>query len=191
VDLSGLIILALFWFLVNLLGKGKGQGKQPRQRPRPAPPTSQGQADATQREGSQLEALFRELERRLEQASPERGPRGRPASIALPPAEEVEERESLGVEPEVVSLEEEAKRPARLRVDRDEGAERIEAARVAAAQARSGALTRADHAVFDARVRQQPADATAVRPPTPERLRQAMIWREILGPPVSLRDLDR
>jgi hypothetical protein len=191
VDLSGLIILALFWFLVNLLGKGKGQGKRPQERPRARPPMPQGQGDATQREGSQLEALFRELERRLEQASPERGPRGRPATIALPPAEEVEERRSLEVEPEVVSLEEEVKRPARLRVDRDEGAERIETARVAAAEARSGSLTKADHAVFDARLRQQPADATAVRPPTPERLREAMIWREILGPPASLRDLDR
>jgi hypothetical protein len=151
----------------------------------------QGQGDATQREGSQLEALFRELERRLEQASPERGPRGRPATIALPPAEEVEERASLEIEPEVVSLEQETKRPARVRVDRDEGAERIEAARVTAAEARSGSLTRADHVAFDARLRQQPADATAVRPPTAERLREAMIWREILGPPVSLRDQDR
>jgi hypothetical protein len=186
VDLSGLIILGLFWFLVNLLGKGK----EGRDRARSQPPVPRGEGDATQREGSQLEALFRELERRLEQASPGRGPRGRPAKVALPPAEEVEERQSLEVEPEIVSLEEDARRPLRVRVVQDEGAERIEAARISAAAARGGALTKADHAAFDARLRQQPAHATAVRPPSPERLREAIVWREILGPPVALRDLD-
>jgi hypothetical protein len=148
------------------------------------------EGDPTQREGSRLEALFRELERRLEEASPQRGPRGRPARIALPPAEEIEDRESLEVEPEVVSLEVGPKRPARQRVDRDDEVEQIEAARIAAAEARSGTLTKRDHAAFDVRLRQQPADATAVRPPSPARLREAMIWREILGPPVALRDLE-
>jgi hypothetical protein len=185
-DFTGLILLGAFWFLVNLLSKGK----QARGRPRPTPPAPRGGGDPTQREGSQLEVLFRELERRLEEASPRRGPQGRPARVALPPAEEVEERQSLEVEPEIVSLEVEAKRPLRQRVDRDDEVERVEMARVAAAEARSGALTKADHTLFDARLRQQPADATAVQPPSPERLREAMIWREILGPPVSLRDQD-
>jgi hypothetical protein len=185
-DFTGLILLAAFWFLVNLLTKGK----QARGRPSPTtlPPRQQG--DPTQREGSQLETLFRELERRLEVASPRRGPQGRPATVALPPAEEVEENESLEVEPEVVSLEAVAKRPLRQRVDRDEEVEQVEAARIAAAEARSRTLTKADHAAFDVRLRQQPADATAVQPPSPQRLREAMIWREILGPPVSLRDQD-
>ena len=188
-DLTGLIVLGALWFLFNLLGKGR-QESQGRSRPLPpgAPP---GSGDPTQREGSQLETLFRELERRLEEAGSKPGPRGRPASVPLPPTEEVEERESLEAEPEVVSLEEGFRRPARLRVDRDENAERIEAARVAAAEARSGALTRKDHAAFATRIRQEPADATAVRPPGPERLHEAMVWREILGPPVSLRDEDR
>lgn len=185
-DLTGLLVLAAFWFLVNLLGKGRrAQG-----RPGSAPPVPRREGDPTQREGSRLEALFRELERRLEEASPQGGPRGRPARIALPPAEEVEDRESLEVEPEVVSLEVGPKRPARQRVDRDDEVEQIEAARIAAAEARSGTLTKRDHAAFDVRLRQQPADATVVRTPSPERLRQAMIWREILGPPVSLRDQD-
>ena len=78
-----------------------------------------------------------------------------------------------------------------MRVDQDEEAEGIEAARVAAAEARSGALTRKDHTAFDSRIRQEPADATAVRPLSAERLREAMVWREILGPPVSLREEER
>jgi hypothetical protein len=108
--------------------------------------------------------------------------------VPLPSAEEVEERQTLETDPEVVSLEQEVRRPARPRLDRDERAEQIEEARVAAAQARSGALTRADHKAFDARIRQEPADATAVRALSPEQLRRAVIWREILGPPVSARD---
>ena len=49
--------------------------------------------------GQPAGALFRELERRLEEASAKPGPRGRPATVALPPAEEVEERESLEPSP--------------------------------------------------------------------------------------------
>ncbi len=187
-DLTGLIVLGFLWFLFNLLGKGR----QPQGRSRPMPPgPPSGSGDGTQREGSQLEALFRELERRVGEASAKPGPRGRPATVALPPAEEVEERESLETEAEVVSLEQYTRRPARVRVDRDEGAEGIEAARVAAAEARSGSLSRKDHTAFDSRIRQEPADATAVRPLSAERLREAMIWREILGPPVSLREEER
>jgi hypothetical protein len=186
VDITGIIALGVFWFLINLLGKARGK----EDRPRPRPPLPGGGSDPTQREGSQLERLFRELERRLEQASPQQGPLGRSATVALPPAEEVEERGSLEVEPEVVSREEAANRPARVRVDRDEEIERVEAARIAAAEARSGALTAKDHVAFDARLKPQPADATAVRPSSPERLREAIVWREILGPPVSLRDQD-
>jgi hypothetical protein len=187
VDITGIIALGAFWFLINLLGKARGR----EDRPRPMPPPPGGGGDPTQREGSQLAMLFRELERRLDEASPRRGPLGRPATIALPPAEEVEERGSLEVEPEVVSLEGAANRPARVRVDRDDEIELVEAARIAAAEARSGALTAKDHATFDARLKQQPADATAVRPSSPERLREAIVWREILGPPVSLRDQER
>ncbi|MDQ3516431.1 MAG: hypothetical protein M3403_06610, partial [Gemmatimonadota bacterium] len=135
-----------------------------------------------------LEALFRELERTLGEGA---GPAGRPASLPLPPAEEVENRETLETGVEVVSLEQEVRRPPRPRSDREERAEQIEAGRVAAAELRSGALTRADHAAFDARIRQEPADATAVRPLTLEQLRAALVWREILGPPISLRDRER
>jgi hypothetical protein len=113
---------------------------------------------------------------------------GRPSSRRLPPAEEVEERETLEVGPTVESLETEVRRPERARVDQDDEAERVIARRAAAAAARSGPVTRADHDAFDRRIRQEPADHTAVRALTPQQLRDAVVWREILGPPVSERD---
>jgi hypothetical protein len=142
-------------------------------------------ADATQREGSRLEDLLRELGRTLEQGS---GPVGRAPDRRLPPAEEVEERESLEVNPEVRSLEIDPRRQARAEVDQDDEAERIVARRIAAAEAQGKPLTKADHRAFDARIRQEPADKTATRGYTARQLRDAVVWREILGPPVSLRE---
>lgn len=199
-DFTGLLFLGFLWFVFNVLTKGREQG---RSRPLPRTPAPGG-GDATQREGSALERLLREMERSLSEAAgtqasdpkPAARPGGpmttqvpprRPAAT-LPSAEEVEDRESLETEEQVVSLEQEVKRPARIRVDHDDQAEQLVARRIAAARAREGAHTRADHAGFDARIRAQPADATAVRALTPEQLRRAVVWREILGPPVALRE---
>jgi hypothetical protein len=184
-DFTGLIILGALWFLLNLMGKSR-EGGRPRP-PRPAPPR-RGPDDATQREGGKLEALFRELERQLNEAS---GQPQRPVGVPLPSAEDVEERTSLESEPVVVSLEDEVHRPLRAVVAQDDAAEAIVAARVKAAEARSGALSSADHAAFDARIRVEPADATAVRQRSIDELRRAVVWREILGPPVSERGPER
>jgi hypothetical protein len=62
------------------------------------------------------------------------------------------------------------------------------ARRIAAAEAQGKPLTKADHRAFDARIRQEPADKTATRGYTARQLRDAVVWREILGPPVSLRE---
>jgi hypothetical protein len=75
-------------------------------------------------------------------------------------------------------------------VDQDDEAERVVARRLKAADARLAPRTRADHTAFDARIRPEPADHTAVAPSRAERLRHAVVWREILGPPVSLRESD-
>lgn len=155
----------------------------PGARPRALPPVTG--ADATQREGSRLEDLLRELGRTLDQAS--EGPLGRMPDRALPPAEEVEERESLEVSPDVRTLEVDPRRQARAEVDLDDEAERVAARRIAAAEAQRQPLTKAEHQAFDARIRQEPADKTATRGYTARQLRDAVVWREILGPPVSLR----
>ncbi len=195
-DFGGLLVLGVVWLVFSLLGRARGgsgsrPGPTPGPQPRPQAPPGRGSspAGATQREGSRLERLLRELERNLEQAGAAQGrPTARLPVPPLPDAEDIEERESLEVPARVVSLETEVRRPERVIYDQDSGAEALVRRRIAAAEARSGAITKADHKAFDARVRQQPADHTAVRRYTPAQLRDAMVWREILGPPVSERD---
>lgn len=196
-DFGGLLVLGIVWLLFNLLGRTRGQsGSRPRvgpqaPQPRPHPQTARGTStrDATQQEGSRLEQFLRELERNLDQAA--RGETQSPARIPAPPLpddEDVEERDSLERPEQVVSLEMEVKRPARVKYDQDSGAEELVRRRIAAAEARSGPLTKADHRTFDTRIREEPADHTAVRRYTPAQLRDAIVWREILGPPVSERE---
>jgi hypothetical protein len=195
VDFGGLVVLGVVWLLFNLLGRARGESRpRPRtgaQVPQPHPPTARdpSQRDASQREGSRLEQLLRELERNLDQAA---GGQGRTTvrlpAPPLPDDEDVEERGSLEVPERVVSLETEVKRPARVTYDQDSGAEDLVRRRIAAAEARSGALTTAGHKTFDRQIRQEPADHTAVRRYTTAELRHAIVWREILGRPVSERD---
>jgi hypothetical protein len=192
VDFGGLLVLGAVWLLFSLLGRARGQS-QPRPRtgpqvPQPRPPAARDPSpgDATQREGSRLEQLLRELERNLEQAAG--GQQRTPARLPVPPLpddEDVEERGSLEVPERVVSMETEVERPARVTYDQDSGAEDLVRRRIAAAEARSGALTKVDHKTFDTRIRQEPADHTAVRRYTTAQLRNAIVWREILGRPVS------
>ena len=195
-DFGGLLVLGIVWLIFNLISMGKGNARpRPRttqQRPDTRPPTpvsTRGAADATQREGSMLERLLRELEQNLEQVGGNLPPK--PARVPSPPPpdeEEIEERESLEEPARVVSLEHEVHRPLREAYDQDTGAERLVQRRIDAARTRDRALTKADHKAFDARIRQEPADHTAVRRYTTSQLRDAFVWREILGPPVSERD---
>jgi hypothetical protein len=178
VDSKGLILVAVVWFLFNLLTRKR----RPQVLPRPLPPVK---LDPTQREGSQLEQLLRQLGRTLDQAG---GPLGRAPDRPIPSAEEQEERESLEVAPVARSLGTDPTRSTRVPVDQDDEAERVAARRIAEAEGRTRALTKADHLAFDQRIRQEPADKTATRGDSLRRIREAVVWREILGPPVSLRD---
>ena len=185
-DFDAVLVLGALWFLINLLMglKRKSQPPpQPEERDDPVRPAPSSLPDATQREGSRLEQVLREFQRALDQA----GPTGRRASFPLPEAEEVEEGESLETEPEVVSLERDIRRAPRREFTQDEGAEQLVARRITAASARDSTHTKAEHVKFDSQIRQEPADHTATRGHTPQELRRAVVWREILGPPVSLR----
>jgi hypothetical protein len=186
VDFNAVLLLAAVWFVVSLLSRGSRKTKAPPGqvsrdplRPKSLPSTP----DATQREGLRLELVLRDFQRALEQAQSA----GRSGGIVIP-EEEIEERASLETEPEVRSLEGDVRRAQRKRVDQDDEAEQIEARRIAAAAARDATRTRADRTTFDERIRQEPADHTATTSRyTAQQLRDAMVWREILGPPVSDR----
>ena len=81
-------------------------------------------------------------------------------------------------------------RPLRVLIDQDAQAEEIVRRRIAVAEAHNRPKTRADHAKFDRAIRSAPAEVTRT-PKVPrlpgKGLRQALIWLEILGPPVSRR----
>ncbi len=196
-DFGGLVVLGIVWMLFNLLGMGR---KGARPAPRTLPPGPTGATDPSQREGSRLEQLLRELERNLEGVAGTQPAGGGRVSIPNPaggpPAQvpddgeevDVEDRRSLEEPARVVSLETEVQRPRRTKYDHDTDADALVRRRIDAARTRDGALSKADHKAFDARIRQEPADHTAVRRYTPEQLRNAVIWREILGRPVSERE---
>jgi hypothetical protein len=189
VEFNGFILLAVLWFLVNLFTSSRRKqvppSRPPTQRP-PEPRTIRVGMDPSQQEGSRLERMLRDLQQTLEDAAETQGESS--PGFPLPPREDVEETASLEVEPEVVSLENEVRREARVRVDRDDEAGEFEARRIQAAAARDHTRTKADHLAFDQRIRQEPAEHTATRAYSTQQLRDAVVWREILGPPVSLRE---
>jgi hypothetical protein len=192
VEFNGFILLAVLWFLVNLFTSSRRKqvppSRPPTQRP-PEPRTIRVGMDPSQQEGSRLERMLRDLQQTLEDAAETQG-ESLPG-FPLPPREDVEEAASLEVEPEVRTLEGEVRRETRRRVDQDDDAADIEARRIQAAAARDHARTRADHVAFDKQIRQEPADHTATRGYTTQQLRDAVVWREILGPPVGLRENER
>jgi hypothetical protein len=196
--------IGVLWVILNLLGRKK---RLPDMKQRPSPtqpsstlPPSTGQ-DATQVEGMRLQDLLRELGKTLEDAAGSQrppSPSRKPATATRPPISAKrpapiaasEEARSLESTSEVRSLEEDVRRPQRAEVDSDDEAEAIVAKRIAAAEANLRPLSASDHKAFDARIRKEPADATATQLSSMRRLRDAVVWREILGPPVSLRDSD-
>ena len=191
-DFGGLLVLGIVWLLFNLIGQGKGRTLPrppgsptgPKPQPRPA-----GASDPTQQEGGRLERMLRELERSLGEVAERQS--GIPVRLPAPKnveEEDAEERDSLEQPERVVTLEIGAPRRERAVYDQDTDAEAIVQRRIEAARARDHALGKADHKAFDARIRQEPADHTGVRRYTPAQLRDAVVWREILGPPVSERE---
>jgi hypothetical protein len=89
---------------------------------------------------------------------------------------------------EVVSLEQEVRRAPRREFTQDDDAENLVQRRIQAAAARDSAKPTVDHRKLDPRISKEQTDHTATRAYTAQQLRHAVVWREILGPPVSLRD---
>ena len=200
--MEGLGLLLLLWIISTVFEKFRdAQRKAP---PGELPPARSRNQRAERRAGrlervpasppppSPAESGEEEWRKELERIfgiPGQGGPVGRHGDAPIPPAEEVEEAESLESEPELVNVDEVAlERPAPVAYDQDDSAEELVRRRVAVADARSGGLTKADHARFDRMVRSvpAPADQTAVKPRRFS-VRQAFIWKEILDPPVGMR----
>jgi hypothetical protein len=200
-DLLELLFVAAF-ILFGLLGgrkKKRVPTPTPRSRPRPdlrsaadrtavrQPPTAHAPAGAAPRGRSDQERLLRELEGLLtgRPVRPEPEPAPAPGSMEdFPEPEEARSLESLA--PEEPSPWEEAKARVpdvtdRWRAGRERPAETLETLEEA-----GGASHDRFHALYD-----RPPDVaqpTGTPPAFPTSdIRRAVIWSEILGPPVSQR----
>lgn len=127
--------------------------------------------------------------RRKEVVQDERGPMGRRGRMELASAEEVEERTSLEggslEQPESLENFDDAHRHRPV-LDQDDDAEAVVQRRIEAAEARNREHREVDHRAFHARIRGGAAAPGAAQRYSPAKLREAVIWREILGPPKAL-----
>ena len=132
-----------------------------------------------------------ERQGRMARAQTETGPLGRHSRTRLPGAEEMEDRTSLedtgSLERETrVELLDDPRRRARVEMDQDEGAEAVVQRRIREAEARNREFSEVDHRQFHERIKQTEAAPDVSGRWSNSKLREAMIWREILGPPKSL-----
>ncbi len=175
--------------ILREIEKVKTQHRPETPAPRPVPSAPKRQVPA-RRPGARPSQAPR---RSHPSTDPERGPLGRHAGARLGSHEEVEERSSFDEEvaPEAAGSESEAiaaleRRRSRVEVDQDDEAEAIVQRRLREADARNQAHSGRDHAKFDAEVRASSEGSAAGPRFAPANLRQAFIWREILGPPKAL-----
>jgi len=206
-EIGPFALLALVWWVMSLFGEAKkrqqqGKGRPPVQRPAASrsqlPPQRPTLADPSQREGSRLEQILREMERALEQTTQVPAPEPEPRGSWDTGLEEIEEVEALdSYQPEVASHEDFSnfERPEREVIVLGGDQEELQRRRMNYAEVRTHALTKADHDRFDAKIRKPQVLAEVAQAPPPsartERLRQAIIWREVLGQPVALRGEER
>lgn len=183
---GAIVFLVVFFAIFRVMvGIAKAVRRlQPPDGARPAPRRAPGDAPQTMAEllaemRQQLEAA-RDAEReqgarhRIEARTiAPKAPRRLPAGLAT--------RRSTDLSLESGSLE-----TVPVAIDLDEGAEAVVQRRIAAAEARNAGRSDADHARFDATVRSA-APVVSTPPSRTARLRRAMIWREVLSPPISLR----
>jgi hypothetical protein len=183
VELSLFFVALAVWFLVSAVSRMGRGSRPPSGTPRQTPQRSvhlRLGSDRTRQPGSGLEIMLRELQQALESGA------SRP-STGKPAVSRTLEGDSLEVEPEARSLEDEVTRADRGTIDLDDEAQQIVARRLKAAAAREHAPPAETNQVVSSEIRPEPADHTATRGYTRRQLRDAVVWREILGPPVSER----
>jgi len=193
------VVLLVVVFALNAISqairKNRGQGR-PRRPARPRGQVASRTGDMAGRKQPQsIKDLLDEFRRAMEEA--ERRSQGDDVVVLEPPTpvedeyeedlDAIEERETLEIVPVAKSLEVPARPAERRVVDLDDEAEVAIRERLKWAEEHARGRRPGEHAAFDARIRQEapaPEHHEAARP----NLRQAIIWREVLGPPVSLRD---
>ena len=186
-ELNGFLIIGALWFLLTLITRAKGKSSRPRQpgpSGYPGPKPLPSQPDPTQQEGFRLQMVLGELRRALEEAAQTASPSDGPVARR----EQWQPAESLEGGAEVRSLEGEVRREERQVVDRDDEAAGIEAGRIQAAEARDAGRSGQRKGKPAEVLQPAPADHTATRRYTPQQLRDAVVWREILDPPLALRN---
>ncbi len=196
------LLLFIIWGVIALVGRiaKRPQGGQPKSGPRQRP-AQQAPRERARGKPETFDDLLTEMREQLEAAkraemaereAAERPGLPRPVPVErphqpLPSAEEVEDRETLEEEPVIVSLEVPAPIEEREIVDHDAESEIAIARRLREAGLRNRGWRLEDHHEFDGRIRaaapekKRPAGRAAM-------LRQAIVWREVLGKPVSLRE---
>jgi hypothetical protein len=211
---EGMIILAIIYFIIWVFSKvGKQKRRAQEQAEAQQYGTEVSSGDATQQEGLSLERILRQIEEVKRQAEEKErqaqlpqprpqlqprkdwrserlsnaGPMGRHSRTQLEAEEEVEELEtletgSIEVEEEIENLDSRV----RQRIDQDEQAEAVVQRRIAEAQARNRAHRGADHKAFDKRIREPAPETKVERRYSAKSMRDAFVWREILGPPKAL-----
>lgn len=181
----GPILLAVLWIVVSLIGRAAEKKREAPKLPRrePGRPTQRAET---------FEDLLAEMRGELERAR--QAEQGGTATMEYGTheeswQEEVEDIETLEREAEVVSLEVEPTIFERPRGDASLEAQRLIQERVAAAERRNREWRLEDHRRFDQAIRApMPAPARRATMPGTGSLREAIVWREILDKPVSLRD---
>jgi|1185.fasta_scaffold61101_2 hypothetical protein len=181
-EFNGFLVIGALWFVLTLITRAKGKVSRSRQ---PGPPSYSrptalpSRPDPTQQEGLRLQMVLGDLRRALEEA-------GQAASSSEEPiarSRQSQRSDSLEMDSEVRSMEREREREP---VDLDDEAAGIEAGRIQAAAARNAG--RKSEAKQPTAPVQQPADHTSASGYSARQLRDAVVWREILGPPLGLRD---
>jgi len=203
--MSGLFWIVVAWVVINVIARAvkAAQSGVPGQRPQPGgrsrqarrvvespgslgPPGREARRLELAEALKEIEKVKRRAETWREGVAPQRAQVKRIESptSGLPSALEVEDRESL----EVAGVE-----AAAAPEDQDEQAERLVAQRLKEVEARNRELTDSEYTEFERKIRQEGSQPATVREsPKPrysaQQLRDAFVWREILGPPVGLRD---
>jgi hypothetical protein len=192
VEIEPAAVLAVLWVFLSIVGRMvKGGGQQPRPR-QPAKVPQRVQQRVQQ--PTSFDELLEEMRRQVEEAR-QRG--GHPDAVGSDTwsdpyedeSELIEDRSVWEEDPTVVSMEVEPIERARETIDHDSEAELIAQRRIQEALARNRAWRLQDHREFDNEIRDLPDQSSrkerVVRRKMP--IREAMIWREILSPPVAMR----